>query len=322
MQLITTDNLSEQDFRLLRRSGVGGSDAAAIAGVSPYKTAYQVYCEKKGEIDGDPENEAMHCGKLIEPVLVSEYERLTGHRVVRSVYQKSPDLPWMYANLDGLAFNGSPDPLEIVECKNVGHFSAAEWGEPGSAQIPEIYYTQVQHYLAVMNLDKAKVIALLGGNKISMYDVPRDKEFIEYLIKIEAEFWRRVEQGIPPEIDGSEAARKVLSKKFPVDSGSKIEADDQIAAYVRALKEIRLQGKAIAEQEELLTNRIKLFMADNSILVTPEGELTWKSYKGSVKVDWEGIAKELGADPFIIEKFSKPTLGGRRFSVPRNWGKE
>lgn len=322
MQLITTDNLSEQDFRLLRRSGIGGSDAAAIAGVSPYKTAYQVYCEKRGEIDGDPENEAMHCGKLIEPVLVDEYQRLTGHKVVRSVFQKSPDFEWMFANLDGLVFNGDPTPHCILECKNVGHYSAAQWGEPGSNQIPEIYFTQIQHYLAVMGVDYADVMALLGGNKIGQYRVNRDNEFIEYLVKIEADFWRRVESGIPPDIDGSDAAKKVLSKRFPTDSGAKIEASEEIVTYVRALKEIRLQAKSVEEQEVLLTNKIKLFMADNSVLVTPEGELTWKSAKGSNKIDWEGLAKSLGASPELIAQYSSQTAGSRRFNVPRSWGKE
>jgi len=69
--------LDEMDIAVARRKVVGGGDVAAIVGVHPYKTAHDVWLEKLG-LAVIEENEAMYWGKVLEPVILAEYERREG----------------------------------------------------------------------------------------------------------------------------------------------------------------------------------------------------------------------------------------------------
>jgi len=72
-----------------RRKGIGGSDAAAICGLSPYRTPLQVWQDKRGLSGVIPENEAMEWGKRLEPIIRQKYSDTTG----REVKIMSPDEP-------------------------------------------------------------------------------------------------------------------------------------------------------------------------------------------------------------------------------------
>ena len=44
--LVSTENLTEQEWLAYRRQGIGGSDVAAILGISPFRTARDLYDDK------------------------------------------------------------------------------------------------------------------------------------------------------------------------------------------------------------------------------------------------------------------------------------
>ncbi len=62
-----------------RPHGIGGSDIAALLGLSPYKTALQLWAEKVGHPGAlQPQGIHLRFGQHLEPFVASEYEQATG----------------------------------------------------------------------------------------------------------------------------------------------------------------------------------------------------------------------------------------------------
>ena len=72
--LVKTVNLSHADWLRYRTMGIGGSDVSVIAGINPYKSAYQLWLEKTGQTEpAESENEYTHFGTVLEPVIRKEF---------------------------------------------------------------------------------------------------------------------------------------------------------------------------------------------------------------------------------------------------------
>ncbi|NQU12080.1 YqaJ viral recombinase family protein, partial [bacterium] len=166
-----------------RRKGIGGSDAAAVAGVSPWSTALDVYLDKLGEAGEVEETVHMRRGTLMEPVVRQLYADETGRSVEtsREIVQ-NPRYPYALANLDGIA---SGD--RILECKS--SLSRVGWGDPGTGVVPVYCLCQVQHYMMVTELEVADVAVIFGDFEFCIYPVEADLEFQELLAACEHQFW-------------------------------------------------------------------------------------------------------------------------------------
>ena len=186
--------MTEPDFHALRRTGIGGGDAAAAIGVSPWRTPYDLWREKTtGDGELTVPNEPMRWGTLLEPVIVAEYSRRTGRALMPiEEMRRHPDLPWMIAHIDR-CIAGEPRILEVKTARD-----ARGWGEPGSDEIPLHYLVQVHHYLVVSGAEIADIAVLVGGSDFRLYEVRRDDVIAHSLIEQEASFWHQVETRTPP----------------------------------------------------------------------------------------------------------------------------
>lgn len=205
-----------------RKEYIGGSDAPAVCGLSPFKTPLEVYLEKRGEIEPADlsQNKAVHFGKLLEDIVAQEYARVTGRKVVE-VKETSyhPKYPWMAANIDRDII-GVPGELEI---KTGNAFNKEGWGEEKTDQVPNHYNVQCQHYMAVRGASWYDLAVLLGGNDFRTYRIPRDDELIEMIINKEGKFWERVKAGTPPPMDyGNSKVAGLLKRMYPGTNGKSI----------------------------------------------------------------------------------------------------
>jgi putative phage-type endonuclease len=220
--------MNRDEFLADRRSGIGGSDAAAVLGLSKWKTPFAVYQEKVGEILETTENEAMLWGKALEPVIRQQYAERTGRAVlVPDGMLTHPKHSFMLANLDGFT-----DDKRIVEIKTAR--TADEWGEPGTDEVPQAYLIQVQHYMAVTGFPVADVAVLIGGQDFRLYEVPADAELQEMMIEGEAEFWKRVVDRNPPD---ATSFADVVARYGRTSNGMVIEASGSI---VKAVSDITI----------------------------------------------------------------------------------
>lgn len=246
------------DWLEWRRAGIGGSDAAAVCGLDPWRNPTMVWLDKLGLIEAE-EHEAMRWGTLLEPVIADEFERRTGYRVAeRQSWRERPGTPWQRATLDGLVVLDGED-LGTYEGKTT---SAMMHGQHWPDGVPEWVQLQCQHELAVTGLPQAWVTVLVGGQRLLWYELQRDDELIATLTAIEAEFWELVQAKVPPVVDSSEATNRALREAFaePV-SGASVELPREVLDVLRLRQRAKAEQKAAEERarqaESLLATMLR-----------------------------------------------------------------
>lgn len=276
-----------------RRKGVGGSDAPAVLGISPWKSAYELYLEKRGELSEEDltDNEAVHFGNVLEDVVAQEYVRRTGRKVARvNKPLVHPDRPYMRVNLDRRIVG----ERRILECKTADRFTAHQWGEEGTDQVPDHYAAQCFHSLAVVGADAADLAVLIGGNRFAIYTLERDDTVIQMLYEREADFWRAVTEGTPPDVDGSHATDDLLKRLFPSSVKVPIHLDPaSMSKWVQQLREARQDVKWAESRYEEAKHRIQVVARDASeIMLAGDLVATWRQGKDAKAVDLERLKAE------------------------------
>lgn len=257
-----------------RRTFIGGSDAGAILGLSPWATPYEVWLEKTGTPKAeDPAKERFfRRRKRQEPVVLELLEEERGIKA-RSINTRAfhSQHPFLSCEIDAIAEDG----LEI-EIKTVHPFRAKEWGDQDTDEIPPHYTAQALHGLMVTGQDARLVVALIGVDDLRVYRVERDQPTIDSMLEHELAFWDMVQtRTVPPAVKLSD-----VEKIYGVDKGQVLAIDDEIAV-VDALERIRTLNAQIKEDEKKLEEEqliVKSFMKDAAVLTLGgKKACSWKS---------------------------------------------
>ena len=288
-----------------RRKGIGGSDIAAVMGLSPWKTAYQVYQEKRKEVANWEGNEATDWGKRMEPAIRQWYSDTTGRsvRVPEKIITHSR-YPFMLASIDGF----TDDPLRGLEIKTAR--SVKGWGEPGSNEIPDYYILQVQHYMTVTAFPVFDVAVSIGGGSPVLYEVPEDRELQEMIIDACAAFWQRVVDGNPPDAVSFSDAVARFGKSAAKGA---VIASPGVCLDVADLRAVRDEKAALEAKEEEIKGRLIAVLGDaGDTLVDAGGEtlLTYRLANGRKTFDAKAFEKD---HPDIYQKYVKQSEPVRRF---------
>ncbi len=228
---------SRHDWLEWRRGGIGGSDAAAVAGLSPFGNPWTVWADKVGltPLEG-PENRARRAGRLLEPVILEWFEEDSGLEVLdRQRAAVHPEHEWMRATLDGRAYPAEPPvPIGVVEAKASNGLDG-RWKDG----LPEHIIIQAQHQMAVDGAKRAYVAVLLHGDSFLWFQLERDEGAIAQLMEIEERFWsRHVLTGVAPDVDASDQTAQALRRAYARPAGEMRElppvASELIADYLRA----------------------------------------------------------------------------------------
>lgn len=299
----------------IRRSGIGGSDIAALAGVSRWSTAMDKWQEKLGMSAPLVETERMRWGTLLEGTVAKEYSYRTGRKVRQApttldpvtglrarVIRYSADKPWRMAHVDRLT--SYPTDIERgvrrgLEVKTADHFSAADFGEQGSDQVPPDYLLQCAWYMGVTGYDVWDLTVLIGGNKFGTYTIERDQELIDQLWTIGDEFWLTNVLGkVPPPIDGSESSRRFLEGKHG-DPAAEIEMTDDLLALAHRHANIAAAIKVSKLELDLVGNKIREAMGAGGKAARDNAKITW-AVVSTRRLDTKALAEKL---PDVIAPF-------------------
>jgi putative phage-type endonuclease len=257
-----------------RRSGVGGSDAAAALGQSRHKTMFQLYQEKIGAY-GDavaPDSaERMRFGQRMEQVIADAFAERTGVKLRRhNRVARHPKYKFMLASYDR-TIDGR---REGFEAKNVDSlaYRFGEWGEEYTDEVPPEYLLQTHHYLSVSGFDRWHLAACVGGNSLKLYVIERDPEMVEMIVEGEAKFWEFVEKGEAPSLDYQHAtALPLLKKMYPGTDGSTIQLPPEAEALHYARLDFDEQAKLMDKGVDAAKARILHMMGNASVGVLPNG---------------------------------------------------
>lgn len=284
-----------------RRSFLGGSDAGAILGLSPWATPYEVWLEKTSEqpVPEDPKKARFFARrKRQEPVVL---EMLADEKGIQAASINTrafhPDHPFLSCEIDAIANDG----LEI-EIKTVHPFMAKEWGAEDTDEIPPHYTAQALHGLMVTGQKRRLVAALIGVDDLRVYMVERDDVTVASMLMHELAFWKMVRERTPP------PAVKLsdVEKLYGVDTGQVLAIDDNVEvidalARIRHIKsEIKALDGSLDEQELI----VKGFMKDAAVLTLGgKKACSWKSQVAN-RIDTTALREQ---EPAIAERFTKPT---------------
>lgn len=273
---IPTANMSKEEWTALRSTTIGGSDAAAILGLNPYKSPYALWAEKTGKVipEDISQKEAVRLGTDLEEYVAKRFTEATGKKVRRENYTVfRDDMPYAHANYDRLVI-GERAGLEI-KTTNALHLSKFKNGE-----FPATYYAQCCHYLLVSGLDRWYLAVLVLGIEFKVFVIERDEAEIEALRMAEENFWYQVQNDLPPEIDGMDSTVDALDAAFPVSDPDADAVDlTGCAADLVILDECSRQIKELEEKKKAAQARVMetLGTAEKGFYSTYS--VSWKSQK-------------------------------------------
>jgi putative phage-type endonuclease len=260
-----------------RKQFLGGSDAAVIFGVSPWRTPLELWRLKTGQVEEAPltdeKRRFFQRRKEQEPVIARMLEA-EGVPIVKLSLDAEPNryihpqltflaaeidfetrmtpalrerVPTLAAIPDGTPLNG--------EIKTVHPFKASEWGEEGSEEVPIHYVAQAWHGQIVTGAPATVVAALFGLDNLVLFGVLRDEDALRAMLEREIAFWREhvLPRVPPPPVSYEDVA--LLYRKW---RGKPADVDAETFAAVTRLAELRAAIKANAAEEEELKRLIGL----------------------------------------------------------------
>lgn len=254
-----------------RTTRIGASEAAAILGMSPYKTPYEVWLEKTRRIEQWTGNEATRAGQRLEPLLLDHAERDLGD-LIRDVFVPGRGEVPVGATLDAQVVASG----EVVECKTSGLTGGpvvGNWGEPGTDEIPESYLIQTQVQMWCARADQAHVYAFLGNVLPKRYLVNYDSQLAEAIVDKLISWWNyHVIGDMQPE---ETFVPMEVYKRMKRQPESLIELGDESAADVRKLIEQMESAKAVRKQVDSqvdeLQSQIVSYLGSTECAVLPDG---------------------------------------------------
>ncbi len=304
-ETISTLNMDHEEWLKLRRTGIGGSDAAAVCGLNPYASPMTVYRDKTAGDFLSEDNEAMRQGRDLEDYVAKRFSEATGLKVRRShMLYRSKEHPFMIADIDRLVAGTDAG----LECKTASAYSADKWAD---GKIPPHYLVQCLHYMAVTGKREWYIAVVILGKDFKYARLSWDEPIIKNLIAIEERFWTgHVRKGIMPLPDGSDACDEVLKQYFGrARKGSAIPLvgfDEKLGRRAEILASI----KELEKEQKQIEQEIKLFMGENETACSGSYRVTWAN-TDTTRLDTEKIRAER---PDIYHDFGK-TTSCRKFSV-------
>lgn len=299
-RLTSRDN--QEKWLRIRKQYLTGTDAGAICGMNPYRSAVQVYLDKTGPEIETVDNEAMRLGRDLEDYVAGRFAEASGKKVRRAnAMYVNEEYPFMMANVDRLVVGEKAG----LECKMASPYSSDRWKD---GNIPEWYYLQCQHYIKTLETDGWYLAVLIFGKGFRYTYIERDEEMLQYLVSIEKEFWENhVQARVMPSPDGSRGADELIQRYFHNRAGitrltgmdRQIARRNELAGLV---KELQTEQKAI-EQE------LKLYLGKEQaqIGISDHYRVTWTEFE-TQRIDTERLKKE---QPEIYQRYARVQKSSR-----------
>lgn len=305
-----------------RSQFLGGSDAAAVMGVSPWNTPVELWMQKTGRKPRDiPDAQRQRIydrGHKLEPfireMVIDKLVDL-GLRVelvATNERYRDPEFPFlsceidfelrlwgpMEINDDEVVFDG-----ELINCdaKSVTGFARKKWGLENTEDVPIEYAAQFMHGLMVSPGQRpcCLVAALRSFDDVDIFWTMRDEETIAAMRPKLVSFWV---DHVLADVAPDPLTFNDIKALFPLDNGLAVEATQEIADKVAQLAQIKAQIKTWEESEEALKFEVAEYISPHTRL-TFEGRdlLTWKG-QNDTRLDTTAFKE---AHPEMFSEFTR-----------------
>ena len=274
-KLVSTLGIEKKEWLRYRKGGIGGSDAGAVCGLNPYRTAMEVYYDKTSDEIEEMDNEAMRQGREFEEYVARRFMEATGKKVRRAnALYYDERYPFMYADVDRLVVGENAG----LECKTASPYMADQWK---GGKIPLSYQIQCYHYMSVFQADAWYIAVLIYGKEFQFHRIERDEAVIQDLVHIEENFWKEhVEKKILPEPDGSKVADSVIAERFKKSQGISLPLMGFDEKLKRRQELVEIMARMETEKKKI-EQELKLYLGEAEIAENEHFRVSWKTVNSS-----------------------------------------
>lgn len=296
-----TKDMSKDDWIKRRKNGIGGSDAASVLGLNPYKSSISVYMDKIDEeaVDNSYEDEVsykMELGNKLKNFVANEF-MLKTNKKVRNVngILKNDKYPFALANIDRAIVGEKA----FLVCKVTNSYSKKLWQK----EVPIYKQIQCYHYMAVTGATHCYIAALIGNEELVIHKIERNEELINQIMDLEKSFWDKCVLGKSlPMPDGNDDYSKILQGLYKDSTDEELilfEKTDLLSRYdevCELIKDLDMEKKSVEQY-------LQLQMKEYEVAYLGDRKITWKKQSRSV-IDTKRLKKE---HPELVEKYMKTT---------------
>lgn len=306
---VTDAELADLAWHRWRQGGIGGSDIAALLGLSNYASPVSLYYEKVGAFDGErePDSQRQRIGKRMEALLAAEFHDMTGLHVVGEQQQcEHIDNDWARCTVDGFVVAGDLWPgngprLGTIQMKTDGRF-----GWPDG--VPANIRAQCCWEMGVTGLRHCWLIVMFAGFKIEVFEIPWDQDAEddwEFMLAKATGFWEQnVLAGVVPPMDDHPATTRALTEVY-ADPEGMVDVDDAGRILVTDLQVAKALTKAAQAEEDRAGNELRAYLGDKTDLIdgwTVPGPRSRQGPKPIVLASWrEQSPRRFDLDLFRVE---------------------
>lgn len=292
-QIITPD--SEAHWLALRTEDLTSTDIAALFGLSPYKTAFELFWEKKsGERAPFTDNDRAKWGRRLEATVAAgiaedqgweirpmkEYMRLPGLRIGASfdfrvvtselIPHEGPGLPPFNH------FDRADDAHLEIKCVDFLAFRDGWTIDEGFIEAPPHIELQVQHQMLVSGLRRAYIGVLVAGNRIEVIERQADDAVHAGILAKAAEFWASIESGVSPDPVMPDDAEAVIRMNQFAEPGKLLDArgDTELADLLREYNELGKAARDAEEARQVRKAEILVRIGDAEKVLAPNGKIS------------------------------------------------
>jgi putative phage-type endonuclease len=258
---MTSTEIREDRGRWLaeRRLGLGGSDAAAVAGLSAWTTRLGVWLDKTGQLSYRGTNVSQQWGHFWESTILRWFAHDRGLKIRRVGLLAHSRHDWLRATPDAYCNDGG-----LVQIKTTSHRQLAHWAD---GQVPDEAEIQVQHEMAVTGRPHAWVVALVDGRDLLVRKVPRNRALIANLVDIGEAFWfHHVVPRVPPAFD-TPLPELAWLRTSP---GSVIPLDDDLRRLLAQRQTAKAEASAAEARLNEIKDRIRFALGEAEAAVDPD----------------------------------------------------
>lgn len=315
VSFVDTSTFSHEQWLALRTTGIGGSDAGAIMGLNKYATPLSIYLAKK-DFAHFTGNKATEWGNILEDPVRQKARMELGIEIetVPGMF-RNKEHDFMTANFDGLVYiDGEKEIAGSVVRGLGGHeIKTSRTGDGFTVdEIPDSYYAQVQHYMAVTGISFfVLTVFIFDRYEGRHYVIPRNDDFIKILIEQELNFWENnVLADVAPAPTGNEQEMDLV-KSLPMTE--EICLDDECEAWLAEKEVVDERIKELQSRSDVIKEQILLKMVESSGVSDGAAKVTatcglWKitlNTQTTKRVDANALKKAGVYDQFTKDSVSK-----------------
>ena len=266
-----------------RTKGIGGSDVAAIMGISPWRTPADVWFEKTGRVEPEDISDRPHVrrGVELEGYVGEKFKRAhKGFKVARvNAICQSKARPWAQASLDyqvceKFSYQDREPKWGVLEIKTSRN--DADWQDG----IPAYYMTQVQHYLSVTGRSFAWVAVQFDSDTIweyREYRIERDEEDIAVIDFAVDTFWHDyVEADVMPVLVGSDGEVRGLTQMYARPQRESITmSDHETLQLISDYQDAAYRAKYAEADKKKAASQLMARIGEARALYTDTSKVTW-----------------------------------------------